>query len=280
MFNLRPPVVARREQDGPEPRKWKQIDEFVESHDLPSTSCSKRPYLVLQKAEHESFEEIEHSDESKDKFKEERRNYLDTTSDVFGFKLWCPHCRNDLSADLRLSPSSESFSQYLTARSRSSSASSNCMELASLSSEIVPERPPIRRFSTQSNKSKSESLVISPRFSSTRRKSVREKQNAEKVSPRKASSAVLARQQSMRKSADKSSSPSSDSRSKTTTDSNSTTVSMAKCSLPNLEQYNVETYLKKNQQTGSIKQLTVIRYNEQQRRAEGARQNVKQDGHQ
>lgn len=216
-----------------------------------------------------------------DEFKEALKIELEPANDVFNFKLWCPRCKSDLSADDRLSKglSSESFSQYASARSRSSSASSYT-ELASLSSEIIPERPPIRRFSTQSNQSKSPSLVISPRFSSTRRKSVREKRTTELARPRKASSAILSRslsrQQSMRKGADKSSSPSTDSRSKTTTASNSTTVSIAKCSLPNLEQYNVETYLKKNQQTGSIKQLTVIRYNER-RQAEGARQSVKQD---
>ena len=273
--------MAHREPEGPEPRKWKQIDEFVESHEL----TSFRPYLVLQKAEHESFEEIEHLDE----LKGTQKNDLETERDAFGFKLWCPHCKCDLSADLVVSPSSESFSQYATARSRSSSASSY-IELASLSSEIAPEimpgkppertpeRPPIRRFSTQSNQSKSPSMVISPRFSSITRKSVREKQTAEKAAVRKTSSAILDRQRSVRKSADKSSSPSIDSRSKTTTGSNSTTVSIAQCSLPNFVQYNVETYLKKNPQTGSIKQLTVIRYNEQQGRAEGARRSVKRDG--
>lgn len=268
VFNLKQPVVACREPEGPEPRKWKQLNEFVESHELASTY--RRPYLVLQKAEHESFEEIEQLDE----FKELRSNDVDTSKEAFVFKLWCPHCKSDLSAGVGLNtePSSESFSQYATARSRSSSTSSY-MELASLGSEIIPEKPPIRRFSTQSNQRQSPSLVISPRFSSTRRKSVREKRPVEKASPRKASSAILgsAHQAVARKAPpDKSSSPSTGSRSKTTTASNSTTVSMAKYSPSNLEHYNVETYLKKNQQTGSIKQLTVIRYNGRRRRAEGA----------
>lgn len=212
-----------------------------------------------------------------------RRDDVDTNKNAFSFKLWCPHCKSDLSAGVGMNtgPSSESFSQYATARSRSSSTSSY-MELTSLGSEITPERPPIRRFSTQSSQSKNKSpteLVISPRFSSIRRKSVRERRPVEKPSPRKASSAILGggRQASIRKAPppDKSSSPSIDSRSKTTTASNSTTAS--KYSPSKLEHYNVETYLKKNQQTGSIEQLTVIRYNERRARAEGAQKDFKQD---
>lgn len=246
-----------------EPKKWKQLNELVQSRskNLSATntlSSLSRPLLVLQQAEHESFEEIEHLDEPI----EDKKKSLQIEKDEFRFQLWCPYCNADLgkrNSLLNNETSNESFSstnQYVTARSRSSSTSTY-VDLTSLSSENTPERT-IRRYSAQSS-NQSQALVISPRFSSTKRKSIRDKQVTD--NGRKAvSSSNLTNESDGKSQRQKSSSPSIGSRSKTTT-SNSTSNSISKSTMSNFEQYIVETFLNKNKETGSIKQLTVIRYN-------------------
>lgn len=211
------------------------MDDFVQSQPNHLKTYFNRPYLVLQQPGHESFEEIEHLDELKcNEF------YL---NDEFKLKIWCPFCNNDLTnkIDSNKNLSNDSFSQYLTARSRTSSSS--YIDLSSLSSgnSNVTVKKPTRRSSVQPNYN-DDSLVISPRFSSTTRKSVRQKEQS-----KKSDSSINITQ-------NKSPTLSIDSRSKTT--SNSTSKSI----LSNIENYNVETYYNKNKQTGSIKQLTVIRY--------------------
>ena len=279
LFNLRQPIIIHKEMCEeickeickdlePKKEKWKQLDQFVQSHSN-SLAVPSRPYLVLQEAEHESFEEIEHSDEHLNKHINENSKDNNLDKDKFIYKLWCPYCRNDLTAKLNYNDdfNCESLSQYVTARSRSSSTSSN-VDFSSLNSSNsnTPEKKLIkRRYSTQSTQNTSSPLVISPRFSSTKRKTIRKKQQAsDKIEIKKATSSTnlesstAATSRTNKTHQCKTSSPSIDSKSKTTTISDSNSIS--KSTISTFDQYNVETFLNKNKQTGSIKQLTVIRY--------------------
>lgn len=255
VFNLRPPISNFR-NESLETKKWTQLEDFVQSR---SNNLLPRPYLVLQQAGHESFEEIEHSDESKD-----NKNLETENDESSGYKLWCPYCKYDLSSEAissfnrELSNDSFTSNQYVTARSRSSSTSTH-IDISSLSSDNTPEKKPTRRYSTQSNYNNNSSLVISPRFSSTKRKTIRDKQTSDKVKKANINVNLGNVNSQFRPDRRKSSSPSIDSKSKTNTSTNSTNNSLYKHK--ELEQFFVEVYLNKNKETGSIKQLTVIRYN-------------------